>query len=277
MAEEEEIVSKDFYYKEKPDDEFYNYTIHGLNIEGIKRYCTIPINSKYHHMVRLNKDLKEVIENSKKLEKERQQKYDRNNRYDDERLIKMYSVKKEDIKNNNMHNKYINTLGNNYFNNNTYNTISNSTKIIKRKKTIEKPYEIQLDNDEINGFNNNNGKKELTKKILNKNVLVKNMNDRHRFNNDISKYTNLYNKKKTYHSYQKYNKNKTNSKETNFPVIKPRKIIIEYHLTNGAGVANIKKNIGHNHYMGSSFNPYNYFINPKNRTTRNVYGSLFSH
>ena len=273
MAEEEEIVSKDCYYKEKADDEFYNYSIHGLNIEGIKKYCSIPTNRKYHHMVRSNKDLKDVIENSKKLKKERQKKYDINNIYDDERLIKMYSDKKDDNKNDNISNQYNNTLGNTYLNNNRYNTISNSTKVMERKKAIEKPYDIQLDNDEINEIDNKIGKKEL----LNKNLYVQNMNDRHTLQYDIGRYTNSFNKKKMYHSLQKYNKKKTNSKEVNFPVIKPRKIIIEYYLTNGSGVANLNKNIGHNHYMGSSYNPYNYFINPKNRKTRNVYGSLFSH
>ena len=69
--EEEDIVNKDIYYKKEPDNQFYNYTVHGLNIEGIKRYYTIPVNSKYHHMVRMKKDLERVINVSKNIKKER--------------------------------------------------------------------------------------------------------------------------------------------------------------------------------------------------------------
>ena len=262
---EEEIVSKDYYYKEKPDDEFNNYSIHGLNIEGIKKYYSIPRNSKYHYMISLNKDLKKVIENSIKLKKERQKKYDINNRYDDESLIKIYGIKKEDNKNDNMNNKY-NTLGNISYNNyNTNNTI-NSTKLIEINKKIDKPYDVKLDNDEINEIENKIGKKELKEKLLNNNIFIQNINDRN------------INKKKTYHSLQKYNnKNKPIDKEVNLPLIRLRPIIIEYQLTNGAGVENINKNKGHNNYMGVSYNPYNYSINPKNRKKRNIYGSLFCH
>ena len=276
MVEEEEIVSKDYYYKEKPDDEFYNYSIHGLNIEGIKKYYSIPINIKYHNMIKLNKDLKKIIENSKKFEKDKQKKYNINNRYDDERLIKKYGVKNEDNKNDNKNNKY-NTLGNSYCNNNINNIISNSRKLIEINKTIEKPYEIQLDDDKINEIDNKIGKKELKQKLVNKNIFTQNINDRNTLNNNVGKYTNSINKKKIYHSLEKHKSNKTISKEINLPLIRPRKIMIEYYLSNGAGVENINKNKGHNNYMGSSFDPSNYSIKPKNRKTRNIYGSLFCH
>ena len=272
MSEEEEIVSKDCYYKDKPDNEFYNYTIHGLNIEGIKKYYSIPINSKYHHMVQLNKDLKDLLENSKKLEKERQKKYERNNIYDDERLIKMYGIKKEDNKNDNINCNY-NTLGNNIYRNNT---ISKSTKLFERKKTGEKTFDMQLDN---NGIDNTIGKKELKHNLLNKNIFIKNANNKNTntLNHSIEKFTNknCFNKNNRYNSLKKINK--TKDKEVSLPFIKPRKIIIEYHLTNDAGIEKINKNYGHNNYMGASFNPFNYSCNPKNRKTRNVYGSLFLH
>ena len=65
---EEDTVNKDSYYKEVPDNEFYNYSIHGLNIEGIKKYYLEPTNYKYLHMVQLNKDLKKLMENTKILQ-----------------------------------------------------------------------------------------------------------------------------------------------------------------------------------------------------------------
>ena len=33
--EEDEIANKECYYKNEADNEFFNYSIHGLNIEGI--------------------------------------------------------------------------------------------------------------------------------------------------------------------------------------------------------------------------------------------------
>ncbi len=68
---EDEIVNKDCYYKKDADNEFKNYSIHGLNIEGIKKYYLIPVNNKYKHMIQLNKDLDKVIENSKTIQMER--------------------------------------------------------------------------------------------------------------------------------------------------------------------------------------------------------------
>ncbi len=65
--------------------------------------------------------------------------------------------------------------------------------------------------------------------------------------------------------------------QIDYPIIKPRKIVIEYHLINDANIKKENKNIGHNNYMGSSFNPFNYTFTPKNRNARNVYGGLFFH
>lgn len=275
---EEEIVNKDCYYKDAPDNEFFNYSIHGLNIDGIKKYCLMPTNNKYLHMVQLNKDLKKVIETSKILQKERQKKYDINNVYDDERLIKMYSVKKED--NINSRNNRFNTLDNRY----KYiknNDISKSSKYIEERKTLEKPVEIKVEKD------NKIVKEEENQSNLNKNPFFDyNSNNKtkpkydkfgiRKISNSFKKYrygTNL----NTCYSLKGINKSKKKVKELDLPFIKPRKIIIEYQLANDCGVEKEDKNKGHNNYMGVSFNPFNYSINPKNRKARNVNGALFLH
>ena len=77
----------------------------------------------------------------------------------------------------------------------------------------------------------------------------------------------------TFHSLRNIKSNKI----YNFPIIKPRKIIIETQLINNCGVGNEEKRVGHNSYMGGSYNPFNYYSTPRNRTKRNVYGSLFLH
>lgn len=274
MVEEEEIVSKDCYYKEKPDDSFFNYSIHGLNIEGIKKYYSIPVNSRYNYMVKINKDLKELLENSKKKQNEREKKYDINNRYDEERLLKMYSIRKEDNKNENIKNNnknHYNTIGNISVINND---ISKSSKILERKKTIEKSLPIRLNK---NGIDNKIDKKDLRENLLNKNIFIKNSNDNSKINYSIGKYSNSFNKKNRYISLKHYNRNKIDNKEVSLPFIKPRKVIIEYNLTNDAGVEDINKNFGHNNYMGISYDPYNYSIKSKNRNKRNVNGALFIH
>ena len=285
MEEEEEIVNKDCYYKEEPYNEFYNYTIHGLNIEGIKRYYLIPVNSKYHHMIRLNKDLKKVIENSQKLSKERQKKYDRNNIYDDERLIKMYGAKKgndeeKDNDKNAKSYKQFNTI-NNLFSKRKNNNISKISKLLEQKKPLEKPIQISLDKDIIN---NKIGNKDLKQNILKNNLYMdfysnnKKPSDANKFG--VKKISKSFNKNyniNTVYNLRKVNKFKKSIKESDLPMIRPRKIIIEYNLVNSAGIEKEGKNLGHNSYMGAVFNPYNYSFATKNRTSRNVYGSLFLH
>lgn len=276
---EEEIVNKDCYYKNEPDNEFYNYTTHGLNIEGIKKYYLNPNNSKYYHLVQLNKDLKKIIENSKILEKERQKKYDINNRYDDERLIKMYTINKEKEKAKdkiNISHKQFNTLDNKFLNNNE---ISKSSKIFEKKNNLEKPVGIKLEET----LDNRIGKEEIKRNLLNKNPLIGYSGNKMKWNINkfgIGPFSKSFNKNKsinTCYSLRKINKFQKSSKESELPMIKPRKIIIQYHLTNDAGVENENKKYGHNNYMGPSYNPYNYAFTPKNRNARNVYGGLFLH
>jgi hypothetical protein len=266
---EEDIVNKDCYYKKEADNEFNNYTIHGLNIEGIKKYCLIPINKKYDHMVQLKKDLNKVIENSKILEQERRKKYDRNFVYDDDRLIKMYS--KENFIKNFDNKQRFNSLQNKNIKNKE---VSKSTKIIEMGTKKERPIEIKIDENNnktikeelkqhntINTINNDNCVRE---KIFSKYKIKK-------YSNSLHKRTNL---NKSY-GFKRLNKSKMN--DVGLPFIRPRKIIIEYNLTNDAGIESEKKNLGHNNYMGGSFNPFNYSVNPKNRNKRNVYGNLFLH
>ena len=50
-----------------------------------------------------------------------------------------------------------------------------------------------------------------------------------------------------------------------------------FEALNDAGISKKNKNLGHNFFMGQSFNPQNYYVNSKNRTKRNVFGGLFIH
>ena len=279
MEQEEDIVNKDIYYKKEPDNQFYNYTVHGLNIEGIKRYYTIPVNSKYHHMVRMKKDLERVINNSKSIQKERQKKYDINNRYPDERLYKMYAANKDANKPKNnieQSQQHFNTLYNvrsTPFNKNS----QESTKLFEQVKASNKPVEIKPDKELIHKILNANGKtiehgsfedgistrnKTLSNLSENKKKMAISLNRKISINNPFS--------------LRKFKKSNKNSREK-FPIIKPRKIIIEYYLTNDCGIGKENKNMGHNSYMGGAYNPYNYYSAPKNRRERNIFGGLFLH
>jgi hypothetical protein len=280
MEQEEDIVNKDIYYKKEPDNQFYNYTIHGLNIEGIKRYYTIPVNSKYHHMLRMKKDLERVINDSKSIQKERQKKYDINNRYPDERLYKMYASNKDANKPKNnivQSQQRFNTLYNvrsTPFNKNS----QESTKLFEQIKSSNKPVEIKPDEEfKYKALDTNRNTIEhgsLEEGISARNKTLSNLN-----NNRKKISLSLKRKKININnpfSLRKFKESNKNSREK-FPMIKPRKIIIEYHLINDCGVGKENKNIGHNSYMGGTYNPYNYYSAPKNRRERNIFGALFLH
>jgi hypothetical protein len=280
MEQEEDIVNKDIYYKKEPDNQFYNYTVHGLNIEGIKRYYTIPVNSKYHHMLRMKKDLERVINDSKSIQKERQKKYDINNRYPDERLYKMYASNKDANKPKNnivQSQQRFNTLYNvrsTPFNKNS----QESTKLFEQIKSLNKPVEIKPDEEfKYKALDTNRNTIEhgsLEEGISARNKTLSNLN------NNRKKISLSLNRKKINinnpFSLRKFKESNKNSREK-FPMIKPRKIIIEYHLINDCGVGKENKNIGHNSYMGGTYNPYNYYSAPKNRRERNIFGALFLH
>ena len=279
MEQEEDIVNKDIYYKKEPDNQFYNYTVHGLNIEGIKRYYTIPVNSKYHHMVRMKKDLERVINDSKSIQKERQKKYDINNRYPDERLYKMYASNKDinKSKNNKVQSQqYFNTL---YSDRSTQFNKNNQkpTKIFEQIKCPKKPAEIKPDEDFIHKVLNTNGNTiehgSFEEGISARNKTLSNIkSNRKKISLSLNRKINIINP----FSLRKFKESNKNSREK-FPMIKPRKIIIEYHLVNDCGIGKENKNMGHNTYMGGTYNPFNYYSAPKNRRERNIFGALFLH
>ena len=293
MEEEDDIVNKDCYYKKEADNAFFNYSVHGLNIEGIKKYCLNPVNSKYIKMMKLNKDIEKVIEDSKLIQEERKKKFDINNRYDEERLIKMYTMKKEANSNKTLHQRFL-TLNNKFKNNKNisiYNSIDNSKAVkIIDKNNLNKTVDT---NNNIINLKNVNPKAELKQNILNTHSnSLKNFSTnknktsvRYKFlskiNNRSKDYIKSLKIKKNINSfYNLRNSNKINEKAKSkecFPPINPRKIIIGIHLANSCGVESGYKNFGHNNYMGSSFDPYNYALAPKNRISRNIYGNLFIH
>ena len=95
---EADDINNEKYYEKDSYNIFDNFSIHGLNIEGIKRYYLNPVNEKYYHMVKMNKDLDELFKKDK-IEKEKRKKNIKSNIYDEERLYKMYSTKKGENKN----------------------------------------------------------------------------------------------------------------------------------------------------------------------------------
>jgi len=284
MEGEDDIVNKDCYYKKEADDAFFNYSVHGLNIEGIKKYYLNPVNTKYIHMMRLNKDISKVIEDSKLIQEERKKKFDINNRYDEERLIKMYTTKKDNNTNETLHQRFL-TLNNKYnINKNINNSIENSKAVkILDKNNINKTVNLKNVNpkeelrqnvlntysNSLKDFSTKYNKMSTRNKILSK---IKNRNKNFIKSLKIKKNVNSF--------YNLRNSNNMNEKAKSkecFPPINPRKIIIGIHLANSCGVEDGYKNLGHNNYMGSSFNPQNYASVPKNRTSRNIYGNLFIH
>lgn len=284
MEGEDDIVNKDCYYKKEADDAFFNYSVHGLNIEGIKKYYLNPVNTKYIHMMRLNKDISKVIEDSKLIQEERKKKFDINNRYDEERLIKMYTTKKDNNTNETLHQRFL-TLNNKYnINKNINNSIENSKAVkILDKNSINKTVNLKNVNpkeelrqnvlntysNSLKDFSTKYNKMSTRNKILSK---IKNRNKNFIKSLKIKKNVNSF--------YNLRNSNNMNEKAKSkecFPPINPRKIIIGIHLANSCGVEDGYKNLGHNNYMGSSFNPQNYASVPKNRTSRNIYGNLFIH
>ena len=276
--EEEEIINKECYYKKEPDNAFFNYSVHGLNFEGIKKYYSITANNKFNHMIRLNKDLEKIIEDSKIAQKERQKKYDINNRYNEERLIKMYTDKRNENHNTTLKQQF-NTLNNNNKN--------KSIKILDKFKILNKPITLKIEEK-----NNDKIEKEELKQTISKTIPNKIMNYSSVFctpkkdkilsnfkNNKIKTIPNSLNKHNNRNCfYTPKNFNKTNlMNKISLPIISPRKIIINTFLYNNSGVEIENRRFGHNNYMGVSFNPYNYYSVPKNRVARNQYGALFLH
>ena len=160
---------------------------------------------------------------------------------------------------------------------NIYPIISNNTKSFKEKFINENETIFHDHNNYKNTFLINNSKddKNYNFKTLNRNSSVGSL-----LNNKITK----INVNKGLH------KNKSTAELLNqkalyfFPLLKPRKIIIDYccgpyelHVTDiNKKNLNFKK-YGHNtFFMGGNYNPQNYEIKHKNRISRNYYGKLFA-
>ena len=139
--ESEDIINNDKYYEKDSYNVFDTFSVYGLNIEGIKRYYSIPTNKRYHHMVRLNKDLDEIISKHLK-EKEIKKKNYKSNIYDEERLIKMYGAKTEEGKN-------------------------ETKNIVQKRKSGKQPLNIKIIEDNNNNKTNTINRRELKQKILN--------------------------------------------------------------------------------------------------------------
>ena len=276
MEKEVEFVNRDYYFKKEPDNEFFNYSTHGLNFEGIKKYYSIPTNTKYHHMIRVRNDLEKLIEDSKIKEKERKIKYDRDNVYTDERLYKMYAANKKE-KNDDSSKPHYDTLYK--FDDNIKNV-----KLFNKIETTNKPIELKIKENNINKrdskqkMENSFNKKEINFSTINNDISIRNkIFSKFKVNNRRKNLSLSLNKKKNRNTLNTlYNLRKFKSNEfKDLPMIKPRKIIIETHLVNDCGVDKEDKRFGHNSYMGGSYNPFNYYTTTRNRTKRNVYGSLF--
>jgi hypothetical protein len=153
-----------------------------------------------------------------------------------------------------------------------------STKLFEQIKSSNKPVEIKPDEEfKYKALDTNRNTIEhgsLEEGISARNKTLSNLN------NNRKKISLSLNRKKINinnpFSLRKFKESNKNSREK-FPMIKPRKIKIEYHLINDCGVGKENKNIGHNSYMGGTYNPYNYYSAPKNRRERNIFGALFLH
>lgn len=240
------FMDNECYYKNYPDNNYSKHSTYGLNLEGIKKYYLTPDNNFYNHQEKLKKEtLKRIYDNE-------QQK--------------------------------INKLSLNI----------NSTK--NSKDTIE----------EI-GSNKEDRAKSLNKTKLNtlNNQRYKKFNFLNSYSIKTNKIKDLNEKREKNTIYSTINPNKTRIDRGNFqkasincfrksqinkqqflPKINPRPIILDYCLTysnnNGSSYngkyTNGYKNLGYNGYnMGENYNPDNYEVRRKNRTKRNVFGTLFPH
>lgn len=298
----EEGINNNCYYKNTPDNDFNNRYTYGLNFEGIKRYYTVPENNKYKHLAKLNKDLEIRIEEDRKVYNERQEKLASIDRYNKDRLIKMYTRQKtssnETLEKNKNNSEIIQNLftegnGTNKNVNVSKNITKKSEDFIKRKEegktNKDNPIKLQIDkNCEKNllkstrNISNDRGNFLSFKNLLpnqrknNKNI-YRGYSPNTFGNKSLDRYyPKMYSIKNKDFIQQKNKLNLKANSLSKLPKIRPRKIIIDYCQYNGSNV--ISKKIGCNsNFMGSDFNPANYSIPSKNRTARNVFGGLYLH
>lgn len=249
-------------YKKNPDNDFQKHSTYGLTLEGIKKYYLTPENHLYHHQEKLKAEIKKRIELHEQM---KQNKF---------RLSQTINANN---------------------NNNTSENIESFTKTIinptTRSKTIENikknhPFNFTVHNTEsidINDDNKNNRERNYLS-LINKKGKGMPLYIRKKVNNLK---LNLYNdemKKKTNNIIGE--SCKIIGRDRFLPKLNPRPVIIDYNLTysrdNGKSMStkytNGYKNLGHNGpFMGIRYNPDNYEIRRKNRTKRNVFGTLFPH
>ena len=151
------------------------------------------------------------------------------------------------------------------------------TKLFEQIKCPKKTEEIKPDEDFIHKVLNTNGNTiehgSFEEDISARNKTLSNINsNKKKISLSLNRKINIINP----FSLRKFKESNKNSREK-FPMIKPRKIIIEYHLVNDCGIGKENKNMGHNAYMGGTYNPFNYYSAQKNRRERNIFGGLFLH
>ena len=259
----EEEIKKDCYYKKDPDNEIFNRNSYGLNIEGKKKYLLSPRNDKYLRTLRLNRDLTELMKKTEELQKERQKKYPIFDRFNEERLIKIYSNKNT-----------IETEGN----------ITRRPNVFKSQQSIYDSNILNKINTEIQPKVNN------TIDIGKDNKIKELFKSEKKAQNSVNILTKFRNKEKCFIDsidQKSRHKHRYNLKSLKIfkpkpsiilPIINPRKIIIDTQLFNDSGIEDKDKSFGScSQCMGERYNPQNYEIKSKNRTKRNQFGSLYLH
>jgi len=246
--EEQSYLNEGRYYSKLIYNDFNNFSLHGLNIEGLKKYYLTPDNFKYIHQNQVNEDLKKRFEEHAKLEEEKKKIYEiKIKNKDINNIMKKYIVKKEE----NVNKIPISLVKKHIFE-------ERHNMDINKSITDDKGKDKEKENMNHNLFQHfstqsNNIKREKVNRSVNKNTI------------SIS-------------GFNKFKRGrKIKGKSIDLPKINPRKIIIEHYLINDAGVPKDKKNIGYNNYMGEKYNFFNYYPEPKNRCKRNVFGSIFLH
>lgn len=239
------------YYKKDPDNDFQKHSTYGLNLEGIKKYYLTPDNNYFNHQEKLRAEIQKRLELHEQMKRHKisiaSSLKDNSSKFDDLTLNKNTSLRSK--------------------------TIENSIRENQKKKESDtgKSFKnIEVFPDYYKNRKDNKSRSLLHSTLdLNKNRLTKRKFENLKLNKMVD------NRLAEIRGRDKY-----------LPKINPRPILVDYCLTyskdNGASLSskntNGYKNLGCNgFYMGESYNPDNYEIKRKNRTKRNVFGTLFPH
>ena len=189
----------------------------------------------------------------------------------------------------------------NYLQNNKYNPNINSNYNLNKLNSSRNTKIYPLLPGKINSYNpnfiNDNRTIFRNKNHFNDTLLINSPKNDKKYNYNFktlernSSFGSLINNRiKKIDAFRGLNRNKSTAELLNqnnlyiLPLIKPRKIIINYccgpyelHVTD-INKKNLNcKQYGHNtFFMGENYNPQNYEIKQKNRISRNYYGKLFS-